>query len=44
MEQLKAETGSRGLWNLFHPDPRFGTSQASATWPASRAERYLAVN
>jgi acyl-CoA dehydrogenase len=24
MESLKAEARKRGLWNLFHPDPRYG--------------------
>src|ERR1700739_3698248 len=24
MEQLKAKARERGLWNLFHPDPRWG--------------------
>jgi acyl-CoA dehydrogenase len=24
MEELKADARDRGLWNMFHPDPRFG--------------------
>jgi acyl-CoA dehydrogenase len=37
MEQLKAEASGRGLWNLFHPDPRFGAGLSNLDY-ASLAE------
>src|SRR3954451_19565670 len=32
MEELKEEAHSRGLWNLFHPDPRFGAGLSNAEY------------
>jgi acyl-CoA dehydrogenase len=32
MEELKEEARSRGLWNLFHPDPRWGPGLANAEY------------
>ncbi len=32
MEELKEEARSRGLWNLFHPDPQFGPGLANAEY------------
>jgi acyl-CoA dehydrogenase len=32
MEELKEEARSRGLWNLFHPDPRFGAGLTNAEY------------
>jgi acyl-CoA dehydrogenase len=32
MEGLKAEARERGLWNLFHPDPRFGAGLTNADY------------
>ena len=32
MEELKEEARSRGLWNLFHPDPRWGAGLANAEY------------
>jgi acyl-CoA dehydrogenase len=32
MEELKEEAHSRGLWNLFHPDPRFGAGLTNAEY------------
>jgi acyl-CoA dehydrogenase len=32
MEELKEEARSRGLWNLFHPDPRFGPGLTNAEY------------
>jgi acyl-CoA dehydrogenase len=32
MEQLKAEAHERGLWNMFHPDPRFGAGLSNVEY------------
>jgi acyl-CoA dehydrogenase len=32
MEELKAEARDRGLWNMFHPDPRFGAGLTNADY------------
>ena len=32
MEELKEEARSRGLWNMFHPDPRFGAGLTNAEY------------
>ena len=32
MEELKEEARRRGLWNLFHPDPRFGVGLANSEY------------
>jgi acyl-CoA dehydrogenase len=32
MEELKADAHSRGLWNLFHPDPNWGPGLANAEY------------
>jgi acyl-CoA dehydrogenase len=32
MEELKEEARSRGLWNLFHPDPRWGAGLTNAEY------------
>jgi acyl-CoA dehydrogenase len=32
MEELKEEARERGLWNLFHPDPRFGAGLTNAEY------------
>jgi acyl-CoA dehydrogenase len=32
MEELKEEARSRGLWNLFHPDPRWGAGLNNAEY------------
>jgi len=32
MEELKEEARSRGLWNLFHPDPSYGPGLANADY------------
>jgi acyl-CoA dehydrogenase len=32
MEELKEEARSRGLWNLFHPDPRWGAGLGNADY------------
>lgn len=32
MEQLKTEAKSRGLWNLFHPDPRYGAGLTNSEY------------
>ncbi len=37
MEELKEEARSRGLWNLFHPDPAFGPGLSNVEY-ASLAE------
>jgi acyl-CoA dehydrogenase len=32
MKELKAEAAERGLWNMFHPDPRFGAGLSNAEY------------
>jgi acyl-CoA dehydrogenase len=32
MEELKADARDRGLWNMFHPDPRFGAGLTNADY------------
>jgi acyl-CoA dehydrogenase len=32
MEELKEEARSRGLWNLFHPDPQWGPGLSNAEY------------
>jgi acyl-CoA dehydrogenase len=32
MEALKAEARDRGLWNMFHPDPRFGAGLSNTEY------------
>lgn len=32
VEELKAQARSRGLWNLFHPDPRYGAGLTNAEY------------
>jgi acyl-CoA dehydrogenase len=32
MEELKQDAQERGLWNLFHPDPRFGAGLNNAEY------------
>ena len=32
MEELKEEARRRGLWNMFHPDPRFGAGLTNADY------------
>jgi acyl-CoA dehydrogenase len=32
MEELKREARGRGLWNMFHPDPRFGAGLGNADY------------
>jgi acyl-CoA dehydrogenase len=32
MEELKAEAHERGLWNMFHPDPRFGAGLSNVEY------------
>src|SRR3712207_5583601 len=36
MEELKEEARSRGLWNLFHPDPEFGPGLSYADRKSTR--------
>ena len=32
LEELKADARSRGLWNLFHPDPEYGPGLSNAEY------------
>jgi acyl-CoA dehydrogenase len=32
IEELKADARDRGLWNMFHPDPRFGAGLTNADY------------